>query len=115
MIYQDFSLDEIADAIRKNGWKKAIGSYYRTRQDGTIIAACALGQGALNLDVTPRSLQSYLDSGFNNQPCPSKSHKKRERPRLSIGVMVVHLNDDHRWSLNRIADWVDTIGDSNDS
>lgn len=56
---------EIIDAIRKNGYEQISGSYFELK-DGTldkngnnlpnkedVIGACAIGQAALNLGVTP--------------------------------------------------------------
>ena len=35
--------------------------------------------------------------------CPAENCKKK----LSLAALIVHLNDDHRWSREQIADWVD--------
>jgi hypothetical protein len=28
---------------------------------------------------------------------------------LPLGLMIMHLNDRHRWTRERIADWVETV------
>jgi hypothetical protein len=35
--------------------------------------------------------------------CPEAGCRKQ----LLLDSLIIHLNDDHRWSRERIADWVD--------
>lgn len=58
-----FTLREVFAAIRKNGYKKAYGTYIRTNNGlpaGKVISACAIGQAALNLNVSPSVLADSL-------------------------------------------------------
>lgn len=51
---------EILDAIRKNGLPKARTVYYHHDEDRNIVAACAIGQAAINLGVRAASLDYAL-------------------------------------------------------
>lgn len=76
-----FTLAQVLDAIELNGYKKAKGNLYRNRKadfknnfelnlNKRPISACAVGQGAINLDVSPKDLADALsvikipNSGF---------------------------------------------------
>lgn len=100
------SIKDIAEAIRKNGFRKAIGIYIRSKRDGTIYAGCALGQASLNLSVSASSLHGYLDQKRHVR-CPICDDKRGLNG--GLGTTIVHLNDDHKWSLSRIADWLETL------
>lgn len=45
---------------------------------------------------------------FRYEPCPVRgcSAKSGPRPR----AVIIHLNDDHQWPRNKIADWLESIG-----
>lgn len=59
----EITLRELIDAMEKNGWKKARGTFFRNAKRHSInsdfvkrdqvVYACAIGQAALNLGVTP--------------------------------------------------------------
>jgi hypothetical protein len=113
---RNFKLRTISKAIRKNGWPQITGTYTMD-EDGEatsvkkkVIGACALGQGALNLNVPAPVLHTYLndlnlgDGRYYN--CPADDNDLKHL----LGSMVVHLNDDHKWSLDDIADWLDDLG-----
>ena len=70
------------------------------RHEGDVIATCALW--------------AAMDAGYNiflsiwlKQPqCPINAcifHRDE------LQVMIIHLNDDHRWTREAIADWVQGI------
>jgi hypothetical protein len=42
----------------------------------------------------------------SSRPCPVDGCKKR----LLLSAMIVHLNDHHQWSRERIADWLEENG-----
>lgn len=56
----EITVNDIIDAIEKNGITPSRGSYFRYDEGQKIIAACALGQAAYNLKVTPTSLHASL-------------------------------------------------------
>jgi hypothetical protein len=37
------------------------------------------------------------------KPCPAEGCRKR----LYLAALLVHLNDDHRWTREHIADWLE--------
>lgn len=85
--------------------EQAVGSYYEG-----LHASCALGaayEGMYRLPaeaegVHPRDLWRLFDCLENSlRRCPEGCRK-----RISLGAMILHLNDDHRWSRERIAAWV---------
>lgn len=41
--------------------------------------------------------------------------RRLRRHEYDLGDVVVHLNDDHQWTRERIADWVATVEPSSDS
>lgn len=98
------SIGEFIDAIEKNGLRQTFGSYFRTDDneyfnsvhnlEGTINAACAIGQACINLDVVPYNfVGGSLMSG--NPP---------ENRRFSeLLNRVVALNDGEHETLDIIA------------
>lgn len=56
--------------------------------------------------ILEKCLPQILDSSYS-VPCP-----KGCRPGFhegNIASLIVHLNDDHKWSREQIADWLDTL------
>lgn len=99
------SLGEILDAIEQNGLPQAHGTFWRfaKREDGKkypigstnyvpmdVEAACAIGQGALNLGCDYNHLVTVL--------AQVRMSKGR---RLDTGI--IRGNDTNKWSLQRIA------------
>jgi hypothetical protein len=85
--------------------EQAIGTYYEGER-----ASCALGaayEGMYRLPaaaegVRPRELWRLFDCLENTlRGCPEGCRK-----RISLAAMILHLNDDHHWSRERIAAWV---------
>ncbi|MET0552594.1 MAG: hypothetical protein ABW221_06125 [Vicinamibacteria bacterium] len=85
--------------------QQAVGSYYEG-----LHASCALGaayEGMYRLPaeaegVQPRDLWRLFDCLENSlRRCPEGCRK-----RISLGAMILHLNDDHQWTRERIAAWV---------
>ena len=109
-----FTVQEVIDAIRKDGWKKAYGAYWKdsngdylgdedfdfeTIDRSNIDSACALGQAALNLDVNP----IYLETALNSIPIKLSGYEYE----TSLGVDITRLNDNTRnedLTLPQIAD-----------
>ncbi len=99
---------ELAEAILQGAHYRpdqAFGEYFEGRR-----ASCALGaayEGMYRLPreaggIRPRHLERLFDcleSTLRN--CPEGCRK-----RLILGAMILHLNDDHHWTRERIAAWV---------
>ena len=89
---------ELAEAIRRGSllYPQAFHRCYDRDLAGKIIGSCALG--------------AARDGGWGrhellpDQPemnCPVCGRRGADK--------VQHLNDDHRWTRERIADWLDTL------
>lgn len=99
---------ELADAIRfgaKRRPDQAFGEYYNGRR-----ASCALGaayEGLYRLpeevgQLHPKRLERLFDCLEGTiRSCPEGCKK-----RLILGAIIIHLNDDHHWDRERIANWV---------
>ncbi len=99
---------ELAQAILDGASSRpeqAYGHYFEGRR-----ASCALGaayEGMYRLpreagQVRPRHMERLFDCLENTlRHCPEGCKK-----RLALGAMILHLNDDHQWTRERIAAWV---------
>lgn len=102
---------ELADFIRHGAERRpdqAFGEYYTGR-----TASCALGaayEAMYRLPAEPgkqhptRDLDWFFDCLDRVKPCPYEGCKKR----IYLAALLVHLNDDHRWSREQIATWLET-------
>jgi hypothetical protein len=100
---------ELAEFIRDGAQRRpdqAFGDYYQ----GTT-ASCALGAAYEAMYRLPnnaegrrptRDLDWFFDCLDTVKPCPEEGCKKR----IFLAALLVHLNDDHRWSRERIAEWL---------
>jgi hypothetical protein len=100
--------EELAEAIRHGAVTRpdqAFGHYFEGRR-----ASCALGaayEGMYRLPsnpegVRPIHLERLFDCLENTlRTCPEGCKK-----RLALGSMILHLNDDHHWTRESIAQWV---------
>jgi hypothetical protein len=99
---------ELADAILLGAKRRpvqAFGEYYRGQR-----SSCALGaayEGIYRLPeaaggLRPMRLDRFFDclEGVIRR-CPEGCMK-----RLPIGWLIVHLNDQHHWTREQIAEWV---------
>lgn len=106
---------KLSEAIRLGSMIRPQG-FGRYWPDGKT--SCALGaafeagglrdhiEQAYNSDVTgllPPIWATFLDGP---QQCPRCSWANEKIPTLSV---ITHLNDDHKWTREQIADWVATI------
>lgn len=99
---------ELAQAILDGAHRRpdqAFGEYFEGSR-----ASCALGaayEGMYRLPrqadgVRPKHLERLFDCLENTlRSCPEGCRK-----RLALGAMILHLNDDHHWTRERIAAWV---------
>lgn len=104
---------ELAEFIRSGIERRtdqAFGDYYSGRN-----ASCALGAAYDAMYRLPteasgqhptRDLDWFFDCLDTVKPCPAAGCRKR----LYLAALLVHLNDDHRWSREQIATWL--AGDS---
>lgn len=60
MSTKTITLEEAAEAIRKNGWAKAASWGNRDPKTKKLISGCAIAQGAENLGCTSTSLREAL-------------------------------------------------------
>jgi hypothetical protein len=100
---------ELARFIRegmKRRPEQAFGDYYHGKD-----ASCALGAAYEAMYRLPaladgqrptRDLDWFFDCLDTVKPCPEAGCKKR----IYLAALLVHLNDDHRWSRDQIADWL---------
>ena len=100
---------ERAEFIRhgmKRRTEQAFGDYYQGDN-----ASCALGAAYEAMYRLPRDargqhptrdLDWFFDCLDTVKPCPGEACKKR----LYLAALLVHLNDDHRWTRDQIADWL---------
>jgi hypothetical protein len=99
---------ELAQAIRAGSHVRpdqAFGDYYQGRRASCALGAAYEGMYRLPSDasgIRPRHLERLFDClEYTLRSCPEGCHK-----RLSLGAMILHLNDDHRWTREAIAQWV---------
>jgi hypothetical protein len=101
---------ELAGFIRNGAERRpdqAFGDYYEGQS-----ASCALGAAYEAMYRLPRTvagthptrdLDWFFDCLDTVKPCPGGNCKKR----IYLAALIVHLNDDHRWSRERIATWLE--------
>jgi hypothetical protein len=82
---------DIVDAIEKNGLRQVHGTYVEVDTNGNPIAACAIGQAAVNLKVSHLSIFLALNT--------FRSSKRSSR----LGDYIIALNDNHFDSFAEIA------------
>jgi hypothetical protein len=105
---------ELAEFIRAGAVRRpdqAFSDYYRGRS-----ASCALGaayEGMYRLPTQANGLRPTKDLEWffdclegSVRKCPGGDGCKKT---LSLASILVHLNDDHKWSRERIASWLDTL------
>lgn len=105
---------KLSEAIRLGAMLKpqAFGKAFVFVKFGEL-GSCALGaaEDAINgpiyeaSDGGAKQLEVYERYSLNKQrrDCPSCDRPGR------LSDVIVHLNDDHQWTRERIADWVETI------
>lgn len=105
---------ELAEFIRQGAKRRpdqAFGDYYSGRS-----ASCALGAGYEGMYRLPdqagnirptKDLEWFFDClGGSVRKCPGGDGCKKS---LSLAAIMVHLNDDHKWSREQIASWLDNL------
>ena len=99
---------ELAKAIRLGAERRpvqAYGNYFEGRR-----SSCALGaayEGMYRLPEVAESLRAqHLERLFDCLENTIRACPEGCRKRLPLGPLIVHLNDDHQWTRERIAAWV---------
>lgn len=104
---------ELASFIRAGASQRpdqAFGDYFQGRR-----ASCALGAAYEGMYRLPREiggihptkdLEWFFDCLEGSvRACPAEGCRKR----LVLAAIIVHLNDDHRWSREQIAAWLEAV------
>lgn len=100
----------LAEAIRSGADRRpeqAFGDYFYGRHASCALGAAYEGMYRLPDDMEGRrptkDLEEYFDCLEGTvRPCPEHGCKKV----ITLAALIVHLNDDHRWSREAIAAWV---------
>jgi hypothetical protein len=100
----------LADAIRKGADRRpeqAFGDYFRGRSASCALGAAYEGMYRLPGDMEGRrptkDLEQYFDCLEGTvRKCPVAGCRKV----ISLGALIVHLNDSHLWTREAIAAWV---------
>lgn len=106
---------ELAKAIRLGAARRpqCFGSYFDERG-----GSCALGAAYDGMYELPRQAREpgeivprHLERLFHCledvvKRCPERIEGTACRKRLPLGAMIVHLNDDHGWTREQIAEWL---------
>ena len=100
---------ELASFIRAGVLRRptqAVGHYFEGTRASCALGAAYEGMYRLPSETGPsnpsRDLEWFFACLDNVKRCPAENCKKK----LSLAALIVHLNDDHRWSREQIADWV---------
>jgi hypothetical protein len=84
---------------------QAFGDYFLGRRASCALGAAYKGMYRLPGDasgIRPKHLERLFDClEWSLRSCPEGC-----KERLSLGAMILHLNDDHRWTREAIANWV---------
>ena len=105
---------ELASAIRAGAERRpeqAFGDYFVGRRASCALGAAYEGIYRLASDMSgqrpTRDLTTFFDCLEGTiRACPIEGCKKR----LLLSAMIVHLNDFHEWSREKIADWLEENG-----
>jgi hypothetical protein len=104
---------ELASFIRAGVVRRptqAIGHYFEGTRASCALGAAYEGMYRLPSETGPanpsRDLEWFFACLDNVKRCPAEKCKKK----FSLAALIVHLNDDHRWSREQIADWVSDTG-----
>jgi hypothetical protein len=101
---------ELASFIRTGSLRRpiqAIGKYFQGRNASCALGAAYEGMYRLPSDMDKarpsKDLQWFFAILDTVRRCPAAGCTKR----LNLAAIIVHLNDDHVWSREDIATWVE--------
>jgi len=106
---------KLSEAIRMSGMMKPQG--FNSHSMYSVDAPCALG-GALqsvgqqgtpfnNAYLIVRQVWPWLNKTMEERRCPVCADSFKHRSDLLCTIF--HLNDDHRWTRQQIADWIASV------
>jgi hypothetical protein len=100
--------EELAEAILSGAERRprqSFGMYF-----GPEGGSCALGAAYDGVYRLPESVRgthpTRMDRFFHCLENVSKRCPAGCRKQVPIAALIVHLNDDHRWTREQIADWL---------
>lgn len=113
----------LSDAIREGSKDtyQSFGQYFEmlTPDSRGRWGACALGAALTAIGDTVSRDTFDIETDLASFPeiickiagvCPAENCAKfGGQYEVTVGRMIVHLNDGHRWSRERIADWIDSL------
>jgi hypothetical protein len=97
----------ILEGVKKDG-KQVFGSYFERNDKDEIVGCCALGAALIavgKVDSTASDEFSKERRLWERAQCPACG----ELTGFTISV-VPHLNDEHRWTREAIAAWLESVG-----
>lgn len=111
---------ELAKAIRLGSMRRpqCFGSYFDERGGSCALGAAYDGMYEMPREkrepgeIVPRNLERLfhcLEDVVKKCPETIKAIETSEvqcRKKLPLGAMIVHLNDDHGWTREQIAEWL---------
>ena len=108
---------ELAQAIRLGAARRpqCFGSYFDERGGSCALGAAYDGMYELPRqekeqgEIVPRHLERLfhcLEDVVKRCPETGETADVHCKKRLPLGAMIVHLNDDHGWTREQIAEWL---------
>jgi uncharacterized C2H2 Zn-finger protein len=103
---------KLSDAMRLGAMLRPTQAYF-VMFDMAANATCALGAAAEAigmLDTTQPSAycgtapEEWRRVTFQRTTCPACTHVA-----MRVDSQIIHLNNRHRWTRERIADWVESV------
>lgn len=98
---------ELAEVMRdglRHRPDQAFGAYFEGTHASCALGATWEGMYRLPADVSGSRLphlERLFDCLDTLRSCPAGCRKT-----VNLAAMIVHLNDDHRWTREQIADWL---------
>ena len=108
----------LSDAMRLGAAMvpQAFGDTF-VRNGQTIVAACAwssvsIGLGFPSIDVI--GIYRRFPELHKTLPCPECDKSGYFGGMPTLEELITHMNDDHRWTREQIADWIDSLKPENE-
>ena len=98
---------ELAEAMRDGlGHRpdQAFGAYFEGRRASCALGAAYEGMYRIPRDISGKRflhLERLFDCLETLRSCPAGCRKT-----VNLASMIVHLNDDHRWTREQVVDWL---------
>ena len=98
----------LSDAIRRGCGMypvQAFGIMFSLHEDGACAWGAAVGVMGV-VETWPAPLASF---SLSDAKCPEHCHAAERDSHIPLKNIIFHLNDDHHWTREAIADWVESI------